>query len=126
MDTARKGCPAMRGPGSIAIGLVAALALPPAAGAVTPTRAEKRIAKAECRIERGVTRAEHLEFRIEYGGRRPFRRCVRLKARELAMERAIAQAEAWQTCRAEQAADPVEFAQDYPGGLRQCVRMESI
>jgi hypothetical protein len=116
----------MKSTALIAIGLVAALALPSAAGAVRPTRAEKRIAKAECRIERGVTRADHLEFRIQYGGRRPFRRCVRLKARELAMERAIAQAEAWQTCRAERAADPLEFAVDYPGGLRQCVRMESI
>jgi hypothetical protein len=126
MEITRKGQLAMRSTALIAIGLVAALALPSAAGAVRPTRAEKRIAKAECRIERGVTRAEHLEFAIEYGGRRPFRRCVRLKARELAMERAIARAEALQTCRAEQAADPAEFAQEYPGGLRQCVRMESV
>jgi hypothetical protein len=117
---------ALRKGGALAIMAIAALVLPASASAVKPTRAEKRIAKAECRVERGVTRAEHLEFRIEYGGRRPFRRCVRLKARELAMERAIEQAEAREACRAEQAADPVEFAEDYPGGLRQCVRLESV
>jgi hypothetical protein len=67
METTRKGQLAMRSTALIAIGLVAALALPSAAGAVRPTRAEKRLATAECRAERGVTRAEHLEFRIEYG-----------------------------------------------------------
>ena len=126
MRALSNGPTALRKGGALAIVAIAALAVPASASAVTPTRAEKRIAKAECRVERGVTRAEHLEFRLEYGGRRPFRRCVRLKAREFAMERAIEQAEAWQTCRAERAADPLEFAQDYPGGLRQCVRLESL
>ena len=126
MEATRKGHLAMRRTAFITVSVIGVLALPASAAGVKPTRAEKRLAKAECRAERGVTRAEHLEFRIEYGGRRPFRRCVRLRSMEFARERAIERAEAWRTCRAERAADPVEFAEDYPGGLRHCVRMESI
>jgi hypothetical protein len=128
MEATRKGHVAMRRTAFIIVGVVGVLALPASAAGVKPTSAEKRLARAECKAERGVTRADHLEFAAEYGGRRPFRRCVRLKAREFAAERALAQAEALQACRAERAADPVEFAEDYPGAdpLRQCVRMESI
>ena len=110
--------------------LVAAvgLGLAAPASAVKPTKSEKRQARAECRIERGVTRAERLEFAAEYGTRRPFRRCVSLKARELAVERRLAYEEALQGCRLERQADPVEFAQEYPGPrpLHQCVRAELI
>jgi hypothetical protein len=112
----------------ILVALAIPLAVPATAMAVKPTKAERRQAAAECRVERGVTRADRLEFAAEYGRRRPFRRCVRIKARELAVERHRAWVEAMRTCRAERLADPVEFAEDYPGPrpLRQCVRMELL
>jgi hypothetical protein len=69
-----------------------------------------------------------LEFAAEYGRPRPFRRCVRLKSRELAAELRIERREARNGCLADQRADPIEFAEDFPGPrpVRQCIRQELI
>jgi hypothetical protein len=86
------------------------------------TRGDLRKARHECRIERrGGT---YLDFVSEWGRPRPFRRCVRVTAREFARERIQAR----RACRQEMNADPVEFRQEYPGPhpLRKCVRQELI
>ena len=107
----------------LVVGL-ALLAVPPAAAAVKPTKAEKRLARIECLQERGVDAASRAEFRATYG-RRPLRRCIRILAQELAAERAIARSEARIACNEERASDPVGFREEYPGGITQCIRLES-
>jgi hypothetical protein len=112
-----------------ALGLLAVLTLlglATSAWGVTPTKAEKRMARAECRAElRGGTFAD---FAAEWGRPRPFRRCVRVTSRELARERVVARREAKRACIQEMNADPVEFNQEYPGRypLRNCIRQEML
>ena len=116
----------MKRPALIALGLAAALIVPAsAAPRVKPTPGEKRVARAECLAERGVTRADHLEFAAKYG-RRPLRRCIRIVAQELAAEHRLEWIQAWNECRAEYRADPIGFREEYPGPrpIRLCVRME--
>jgi hypothetical protein len=87
---------------TVAIGLVAALALPAgAAAAPKPSQADKRAAIAQCKSERGKTRATREAFKARY---RSMSRCVREKAREEAAEREAAQSNAAKECRAERAA----------------------
>jgi hypothetical protein len=109
----------------IVIGL-AVLALPPAAAAVKPTKYEKRPARIECLSERGVDAVSRAEFRATYPGKKPLRVCIRIKAAELASERAIASSEARIACQEEKASDPVGFREEYPGGIKQCIRLESM
>ena len=90
--------------------------------ALTVTKGDKRKARVECRHElRGGTYAD---FVSEWGRPRPFRRCVRVTAREFARERI----EARRSCIQEMHAAPGEFAQEYPGPrpLRTCIRQELI
>ena len=108
----------------IVVGL-AVLALPPAAAAVKPTKFEKQQARIECLSERGVDAASRFEFRALYRGKRPLLVCIRIKARELAAERALASSEARIACQQEKAADPLDFRLEYPGGIKQCIRLES-
>ena len=108
----------------IVVGL-AVLALPPAAAAVKPTKYEKQLARIECLSERGVDAISRAEFRATYPGKKPLRVCIRIKAREFATERAIAASEARIGCQEEKASDPLGFRQEYPGGLKQCIRLES-
>jgi hypothetical protein len=106
--------------------LVALLIFATSASAVTPTKAEKRLARAECRAElRGGTYAE---FASEWGRPRPFRRCVRVTARELAWERVIARREARRACIQEMNAAPGEFFLEYGRHhpLRRCIRQEML
>jgi hypothetical protein len=107
-------------------GGLAVLALPPAAAAVKPTKGEKRLARIECLQERGADAASRAEFRASYPGKKPLKVCIRIKAQELASERAIAASEARIACTEERAADPVGFREEYPGGLKQCIRLESM
>jgi hypothetical protein len=108
----------------IVIGL-AVLALPPAAAAVKPTKYEKLLARIECGKERGTDAVKRAEFRATYPGKRPLLICIRFKALELALERAAAPAEARIVCQQEKLTNP-EFRLDFPGGIRQCVRLENM
>jgi hypothetical protein len=108
----------------IVVGL-AVLALPPAAAAVKPTKFEKRQARIECLSERGVDAVSRAEFRLTYPGKKPLKVCIRVKAAELAAERALASSEARIACNEEKASDPLGFRQEYPGGVKQCIRLES-
>jgi hypothetical protein len=108
----------------IVVGL-AVLALPPAAAAVKPTKFEKQQARIECLSERGVDAVSRAEFRLTYPGKKPLKVCIRVKAAELAAERALASSEARIACNEEKASDPLGFRQEYPGGVKQCIRLES-
>jgi hypothetical protein len=109
----------------IVLGVATALTVPTVASAVKPSPGEKRLAKAECLAERGATAADRVEFRVTYG-KKALRNCIRVKAREFAVERSIAVAEARTSCRAEQASDPVGFREEYPSAtpLHMCIRLE--
>jgi hypothetical protein len=107
----------------IVVGL-AVLALPPSAAAVKPTKFERQQARIECLSERGVDAASRAEFRLTYG-KKPLRRCIRILAQELAQERALVASEARIGCQQEKASDPAGFLAEYPGGIKQCIRLES-
>src|SRR5215216_6621445 len=82
---------------TVAIGLVAAFVLP--AGAVAkpkPDQADKRAASADCRSERGNTKATREAFKTKYHS---MSRCVRQNA----AEEAAAQKNAAKECKAERA-----------------------
>jgi hypothetical protein len=86
------------------------------------TKGDKRKARAECRLE--LRSGTYADFVSEWGRPRPFRRCVRVTAREFARERIGAR----RSCIQEMNAAPLEFAQEYPGPhpLRTCIRQELI
>lgn len=107
----------------IVVGL-AVLALPPSAAAVKPTKYERQQARIECLSERGVDAASRAEFRLTYG-KKPLRRCIRILAQEFALERSVASSEARIACQQEKASDPVGFREEFPGGLKQCIQLES-
>jgi hypothetical protein len=104
---------------------LAVLALPPAASALKPTKFERAQARAECISERGTDPQSRAEFRALYRGKRPLLVCIRIIARQFAQERAIARAEARTSCQQEKASDPLDFRLEYPGGLKQCIALES-
>src|SRR5215211_2721619 len=86
---------------TVAIGLVAALVLP--AGTVAkpkPDQADKRAASADCRSERGNTKATREAFKTKYHS---MSRCVRQNAAEEAAEEVAAQKNAAKECKAERA-----------------------
>jgi hypothetical protein len=88
---------------TLAIGLIAALALPAAAAAKPPAEQElNQAAHAQCKLERGKTKATREAFKAEY---QSMSRCVRQNAAEEAAEEAAAQKNAAKECKAE-AADP--------------------
>jgi hypothetical protein len=88
---------------TLAIGLVAALALPALATAKPPVdQANMQAAHAQCKTERGKTKATREAFKAKYHS---MSRCVRENAAEEAAEEAAAQKNASKECKAE-AADP--------------------
>lgn len=91
------------------MGLAAALVLP-AGAAAKPNDTEKRAAKAECKDERGKTRATREAFRAKYHG---FSRCVRQNAAEEEAENEAAQNNAAKECKAERSEDPAAFQETY-------------
>jgi hypothetical protein len=110
----------------VAGGAVAAGLALPAAGAAGPTFLDRFEARQTCIGERGVgDPVKAREFRLLYG-RRPMRRCVRYNARLIAMERRIEAPTIRAECQMEARIDPIEFRQEYPGGVETCVRMESM
>jgi hypothetical protein len=88
---------------TLAIGLVAALALPAVAAAKPPvTQEQNQAAHAQCKLERGKTKATHEAFKAKYHS---MSRCVRQNAAEEAAEEQAARTNASKECKAE-AADP--------------------
>jgi hypothetical protein len=88
---------------TLAIGLVAALALPALATAKPPVdQANMQAAHAQCKTERGATKATREAFKADYHS---MSRCVRENAAEEAAEEAVAHKNAAKECKAE-AADP--------------------
>jgi hypothetical protein len=84
---------------TVCIGLALALVLP--AGAVAkphPDNADKRAAKAECKVLRGKTDATREGFRTQF---RSFAACVRKTAVEEAQEEQTAHKNAAKECKAE-------------------------
>jgi hypothetical protein len=88
---------------TLAVGLVAALAVPASSVATPPAeQANNQAAHAQCKTLRGKTKATREAFRTKY---QSMSRCVREKTAEEAAEEAAAQKNAAKECKAE-AADP--------------------
>jgi hypothetical protein len=87
---------------TLALGLLAALALPAAATAQPPSKADKRHAAKDCKEEREASRDA---FKEQYGTnankRNAFGKCVSIKARQRKAERKAARSNAARECRAE-------------------------
>jgi hypothetical protein len=81
----------------IAMGLVAALVLPAAATA-KPDQSDRRDARAECKAERGKSKATREAFRGKYGS---FKSCMRQTAAEEEQEGETAHKNAAKECKAE-------------------------
>ena len=82
-----------------AIGLMAVILVPAAAAAEPkPNEADKRAAVAQCKTERGATKATRKAFKARYGS---MSRCVRENAAEEAEERKAARMNAAKECKAE-------------------------
>jgi hypothetical protein len=93
----------------VVMGLAAALLIP--AGAVAkPNLAEKRAAKAQCKDERGKSRATRAAFRAKYQG---FRACVLQNAAEEEAENEKARENAAHECKAERSEDAAAFREKY-------------
>jgi superfamily II DNA helicase RecQ len=93
----------------ILTGVAAALVLPTGAAA-KPDHAEKQAAKAECKDERGKTRATREAFRAKYHG---FGNCVRAHAAEEEAQNEEARENAAQECKDERSEDPDAFRETY-------------
>ena len=92
-----------------AIALVALLALP--SGAIAkPQDPQKRAAIAQCKDERGKSRATREAFKANHHS---FSRCVAQKTAEEESEETTAHKNAAKECKAEREADPVAFQQTY-------------
>ena len=91
------------------IGVAAVLVLP--TGAIAkPSNAEKSAARAQCKDERGKSRATREAFRAKYHG---FSRCVRQNAAEEDAENKEARQNAAQECREERSEDAAAFQEQY-------------
>ena len=107
------------------IGLAVAVAMTlPASAVAKPTMFDRFEARQTCISERGVgDPIKRMEFRLLYG-RRPMRRCVRMNARLIAMERRFELPAIRMECRLAARTDP-EFRLEFPS-VRACVRMEMM
>ena len=95
---------------TVAMALIAALALP-ASAAAQPGDADQRAAHKQCKSERGKTRATREAFKTKY---RSMSRCVRQNAAEEETERKEAKSNASKQCRAERLElGPQAFADKY-------------
>jgi hypothetical protein len=104
------------------IGLAVAVAMTvPASAVAKPTMFDRFEARQTCISERGVgDPVKRMEFRMLYG-RRPMRKCVRMNARTIAMERRMELPMIRMECRIAAQTDP-EFRLEFPS-VRACVRM---
>jgi hypothetical protein len=107
------------------IGLAVAVAMTvPASAVAKPTMFDRFEARQTCISERGVgDPVKRMEFRMLYG-RKPMRRCVKMNARTIAMERRMELPMIRMECRIAAQTDP-EFRLEFPS-VRACVRMEMM
>ena len=89
---------------------MAALLVVPTGAVAKPDKSEKETAKAECKAERGKTRATREAFQDKYKG---FSDCVRQTAEEEEAENESAHKNAAQECKAERSEDPDAFKETY-------------
>jgi hypothetical protein len=78
--------------------VLAALLVVPAGAAAKPDASDKRAAIAQCKSERGKTKATRKAFKAKYHS---FSRCVRQNAAEEAAERKTAKTNAAKECKAQ-------------------------
>jgi hypothetical protein len=93
----------------VALGLIAAVAVPVTAAA-KPTKTDRKDAARECKAERGDSAAAREAFKARY---RTFGKCVSRRARDEAAERKVAHTNAAKECKAERAEDPEAFEDKY-------------
>jgi len=94
---------------TVAVALIAGL-LVPAAATGKANNADRRVAKAECKTERGNSSATREAFKARYGS---MSRCVSRTAAEEEGERKKARANAARDCKAERALDRDAFNENY-------------
>jgi membrane protein involved in colicin uptake len=92
-----------------ATGLALVLLIPTGATA-KPDKSEREAAKAQCRAERGKTKATREAFRLKYDG---FADCMGNKAADEDAENEQAAQNAAQECKAERSANPTAFQEQY-------------
>jgi hypothetical protein len=90
------------------------------------TRYEKLLARVECGKERGTDPVKRAEFNAMYAAKRPMKLCIQFKALEMAIDRAAAPGEARIACAQAKTENPLDFRLEYPGGLKQCIKLESM
>jgi hypothetical protein len=107
------------------IGLAVAVAMTlPASAIAKPNMFDRFAARQTCISERGIgDPVKMMEFKMLYG-RRPMRKCVRMHARTIAMERRMELPMIRMECRIMAQTDPA-FRLEFPS-VRACVRMESM
>jgi hypothetical protein len=81
----------------VALGLIAAVAVPVTAAA-KPTKTDRKNAAKECKAERGASPATREAFKARY---RTFGKCMSRRARDEASEREVAHTNAAKECKAE-------------------------
>jgi hypothetical protein len=109
--------------GVICLAVAVAMTLP-ASAVAKPNMFDRFEARQTCISERGVgDPVKMMEFKMLYG-RRPMRKCVKLHARTIAMERRIELPAIRMECRIMAQTDPA-FRLEYPS-VRACVRMEMM
>jgi hypothetical protein len=89
---------------------LAAMLLLPTGVVAKPDQSEKNAAKAQCKAERGKSKATREAFRAKYD---EFADCVRPAAADEEAENEKAQTNAAKECKAERAADPDAFKETY-------------
>ena len=111
----------------LVLGITAGLLVGGSTAVAKPTFADRLEARANCISERGVgDPVKANAFRMLYGGRRPFRRCVRYQVKLVVAERRLALPMIRSECRLAQMEAPLDFRMEFPGGVDQCVKIESM
>jgi hypothetical protein len=93
----------------VALGLIAAVAVPVTAAA-KPTKTDRKNAARECKAERGGSTATRETFKTRY---RTFGKCLSRRARDEAAERKVGHTNAAKECKAEWALNPAAFEDKY-------------
>jgi hypothetical protein len=109
--------------GVLALAVAVAMTVP-ASAVAKPNMFDRFEARQLCISERGVgDPIKMMEFKMLYG-RRPMRKCVKLHARTISMERRMELPAIRLECRLLAQTDPA-FRLEYPS-VRACIRMEML